>query len=47
MPALSIEELAAATSATYQQAKKDWLIAAREMRPKGPRNPEDDDYEDD
>jgi len=45
MPALSIEELTAATSATYQQAKKDWLIAARDMRPKGARN--SDDEEDD
>jgi hypothetical protein len=43
MPALSIEELAAATSATYQQAKKDWLIAARDMRPKGSRSSEDDE----
>jgi hypothetical protein len=43
MPALSIEELAAATSATYQQAKKDWLIAARDMRPKGSRSSEEDE----
>jgi len=41
MPALSIEELATATSATYQQAKKDWLIAARDLRPKGPRSSDD------
>ena len=46
MPALSIEELAAATSATYQQAKKDWLIAARDMRPKGARSADDDDEDD-
>jgi hypothetical protein len=43
MPALSNEELTAATSATYQQAKKDWLIAARDMRPKGARSSEDDE----
>ena len=47
MPALSIEELTVATSATYQQAKKDWLIAARDMRPKGSRSSEDDDEDDD
>jgi len=46
MPALSIEELAAATSATYQQAKKDWLIAARDMRPKGSRGGDEDDEDD-
>ena len=46
MPALSIEELTAATSATYQQAKKDWLIAARDMRPKGARSSEDDEEDD-
>ena len=46
MPALSVEELTAATSATYQQAKKDWLIAARDMRPKGARSSEDDDEDD-
>ena len=43
MPALSNEELTLATSATYQQAKKDWLIAARDMRPKGSRSSEDDE----
>lgn len=43
MPALSVEELALATSATYQQAKKDWLIAARDMRPKGARGSDDDE----
>lgn len=43
MPALSLEELATATSATYQQAKKDWLLAARDMRPKGARSSEDDE----
>lgn len=43
MPALSVGELAAATSATYQQAKKDWLLAARDARPKGSRNSDDDD----
>lgn len=47
MPALSVEELTAATSATYQQAKKDWLIAARDMRPKGSRGADDEDDEDD
>src|SRR3954463_14367856 len=47
MPQLSIEELAQATSATYQQAKKDWLIAARDMRPKGARNSDDDEADDD
>jgi hypothetical protein len=43
MPALSVGELAAVTSATYQQAKKDWLIAARDSRPKGSRHSDDDD----
>ncbi len=47
MASLSIEELTQATSATYQQAKKDWLIAARDMRPKGARNSEDDELDDD
>ena len=46
MPALSIEELAAATNATYQQAKKDWLLAARDMRPKGSRSSEDEEDDD-
>jgi hypothetical protein len=46
MPALSVEELTVATSATYQQAKKDWLIAARDMRPKGARNGDDHDEDD-
>jgi hypothetical protein len=46
MASLSIEELAQATSATYQQAKKDWLIAARDMRPKGARGSDDDDDDD-
>jgi len=41
MPALSLEELALATHSTYQRAKKDWLIAARDARPKGSRNAED------
>jgi len=45
MPALSVGELAAATSATYQQAKKDWLLAARDMRPKGARGSADDEGE--
>lgn len=43
MAQLSVEELTQATSATYQQAKKDWLIAARDMRPKGARSSDDDD----
>ena len=43
MASLSIEELTQATSATYQQAKKDWLIAASDMRPKGARGSDDDD----
>lgn len=43
MPALSVVELTAATSATYQQAKKDWLIAARDMRPKGARSSDEGD----
>ncbi len=43
MPSLSIEELTAATSAAYQRAKRDWLIAARDMRPKGARSSEDDE----
>ena len=46
MASLSIEELAQATSATYQQAKKDWLIAARDMRPKGARGSDEDEDED-
>ncbi|MEO6600149.1 MAG: hypothetical protein ABIQ16_09775 [Polyangiaceae bacterium] len=46
MASLSIEELAQATSATYQQAKKDWLIAARDMRPKGARGSDEDDEDD-
>ena len=46
MAQLSIEELAQATSATYQQAKKDWLVAARDMRPKGSRSSEEDDEDD-
>lgn len=41
MPTLSVEELAEATNVTYQQAKKDWLIAARDRRPKGSRGSED------
>jgi hypothetical protein len=47
MASLSIEELTQATSATYQQAKKDWLIAARDMRPKGARGADDDEADDD
>jgi len=43
MPSLSIEELTAATSAAYQRAKRDWLIAARDMRPKGARSSDDDE----
>ena len=43
MPQLSVEELTAATSAAYQRAKRDWLIAARDMRPKGARSTEDDE----
>jgi hypothetical protein len=43
MPSLSVEELTAATSAAYQRAKRDWLIAARDMRPKGSRSSDDDD----
>lgn len=43
MPALSVGELAAATSATYQQAKKDWLIAARDARPRGARSSDDEE----
>ena len=43
MASLSIEELTQATSATYQQAKKDWLIAARDMRPKGARSGDEDE----
>ncbi|MEO7037322.1 MAG: hypothetical protein ABI548_25435 [Polyangiaceae bacterium] len=43
MPSLSMEELNAATSAAYQRAKRDWLIAARDMRPKGARNTDDDE----
>lgn|SRR3954471_20033362 len=43
MPQLSLEELTAATSAAYQRAKRDWLIAARDMRPKGPRSSDDDE----
>ncbi|HYP99809.1 MAG TPA: hypothetical protein VER96_14135 [Polyangiaceae bacterium] len=45
MPALSIVELTAAASAAYQQAKKDWLLAARDTRPKGSRSSEDDEDE--
>ncbi len=43
MPSLSVAELTEATSATYQRAKRDWLIAARDMRPKGSRSSEDGD----
>jgi hypothetical protein len=43
MPQLSLEELTAATSAAYQRAKRDWLIAARDMRPKGPRSSDEDE----
>ncbi|HEY1532749.1 MAG TPA: hypothetical protein VGF76_01980 [Polyangiaceae bacterium] len=47
MPSLSIEELSIATSAAYQRAKRDWLIAARDMRPKGSRSSDGEDEEDD
>jgi hypothetical protein len=47
MPSLSLEELATATSATYQRAKRDWLLAARDARPKGSRNAEEDDDDED
>lgn len=47
MPSLSIAELTEATSATYAQAKRDWLLAARDMRPKGSRSASEDDEEDD
>ena len=47
MPSLSVAELTEATSATYQRAKRDWLIAARDMRPKGSRSADGDDEEDD
>ncbi len=43
MPSLSIEELSVATSAAYQRAKRDWLTAARDMRPKGSRSADGDD----
>src|ERR1700709_832200 len=43
MPSLSVAELTEATSATYQRAKRDWLLAARDMRPKGARKSEDDE----
>jgi hypothetical protein len=43
MPSLSVAELSEATSATYQRAKRDWLLAARDMRPKGSRSAEDDE----
>jgi hypothetical protein len=43
MPSLSVAELTEATSATYQRAKRDWLLAARDMRPKGSRSSEDDE----
>jgi hypothetical protein len=43
MPQLSLEELTLATSAAYQRAKRDWLIAARDMRPKGSRSTDEDD----
>ncbi|MEP7051731.1 MAG: hypothetical protein ABJB12_15315 [Pseudomonadota bacterium] len=47
MPQLSLEELTAATSAAYQRAKRDWLIAARDMRPKGARSNDEDEDEGD